>query len=54
MKKLHSELKLAQMQRHERQAKVEPLQEQAAQLITQLEEENKSMARVDTESAALI
>jgi hypothetical protein len=36
LKKLQAELKATQRQKHERQAEVEPLQEQAAQMITQL------------------
>jgi hypothetical protein len=54
LKKLQAELKAMQMQKQERQVEVEPLQEQAAQMITQLEEEKKSMAQAHIESATLI
>jgi len=54
MKKLQSKLKIVQTNKKERQAELEPLQEQAAQMIVVLEEENKSMAQAQTEGATLI
>jgi hypothetical protein len=54
MKKLQSELKTAQTKKQARQAELEPLQEKATQMITQLEEEKKNMAQAQTEGATLI
>jgi hypothetical protein len=45
MKKLQTELKAVQMQKQERQVELEPLQEQATQMIAQLEEEKTSRAQ---------
>jgi hypothetical protein len=42
------------MQKQERQAEVEPLQEQATQMITQLEEEEKSLTHAHIEHATMI
>jgi hypothetical protein len=49
MKKLQTELKTTQTKKQERQDELEPLQEQATQMIVQLEEEKKSMAHAQTE-----
>jgi DNA repair exonuclease SbcCD ATPase subunit len=54
MKKLQTELKTVQTKKQERQAELEPLQEQATQMIAQLEEEKKSMAQAQTEGATLM
>jgi hypothetical protein len=45
LKKLQAELIAKQMQNQERHAKIEPLQDQAAQLIMKLEEEKKNMEK---------
>jgi hypothetical protein len=45
MKTLQTELKTMQTKKQERQVELEPLQEQATQMIVQLEEEKKSMAQ---------
>jgi hypothetical protein len=44
MKTLQTELKTMQTQKQERQVELEPLQEQATQMIVQLEEEKTSRA----------
>jgi hypothetical protein len=44
-KTLQTELKTVQTRKQERQAELEPLQEQVAQMILQLEEKKKSMAQ---------
>jgi hypothetical protein len=50
MKKLQAELKVVQMQKQERQAQMEPLQEKAAEIIVQLEEEKKNMVQAQKQS----
>jgi hypothetical protein len=45
MKTLQTELKTTQTNKQERQVELEPLQEQEAKMISQLEEEKMSMAR---------
>jgi hypothetical protein len=47
-------LKIKQTKKQERQAGLEPLQEQAARMIVQLEEEKKSMAYAHKEGATLM
>jgi hypothetical protein len=42
------------MQRQERQAQMEPLQDQATQMIMQLEEEKKNMVQAQGECATMI
>jgi hypothetical protein len=54
MKTLQTELKTTQMNKQERQAQLEPLQEQATQMIVQLEEEKTSMAHAHSESTTLL
>jgi hypothetical protein len=54
MKTLEIELKTTQKNKKERQAQLEPLQEQASRMIAQLEEEKTCMAYVQSEGAALI
>jgi hypothetical protein len=44
MKTLQIELKATQMHKQERQAELEPLQEQESQMMAQLEEEKTSRA----------
>jgi hypothetical protein len=44
MKTLQTELKTMQTKKQERQAELEPIQEQATQMFMQLEEEKTSMA----------
>jgi len=48
MKSLQAELKTSQIQKQERQAELEPLQEQTTNMIAQLEEEKKIMAHAQT------
>jgi uncharacterized membrane-anchored protein YhcB (DUF1043 family) len=54
MKTLQTELKTMQTNKQERQAQLEPLQEQATQMIVQLEEEKTSMAQAHSEGATLL
>jgi predicted nucleic acid-binding Zn-ribbon protein len=54
MKKLQAELTTAQMQKKERQAQMEPLQERVAEVIAQAEEAKTYMAQTQAECAGLI
>ena len=54
MKILQTKLKTTQTNKKEIQAQLEPLQEQATQMIMQLEEEKTSMAQAHSESATLL
>jgi hypothetical protein len=54
MKKLQAELIVAQTQKKDRQAQMEPLQELAAEVIAQDEEEKKNMAQTQEECVEMI
>jgi hypothetical protein len=54
MKTLQTELKTAQINKQARQAQLEPLQEQATQIIVELEEEKTRMVQAHSESATLL
>jgi hypothetical protein len=54
MKKLQAELIVAQTQKKDRQAQMEPLQELATEIIAQSEEEKKNMAQTQAECTEMI
>jgi hypothetical protein len=54
MKKLQAELIVAQTQKKDRQAQMEPLQELAAEVIAQAEEAKKNMAQTQAECTEMI
>jgi hypothetical protein len=54
MKKLQEELIVAQTQKKERQAQMEPLQEWAAEVITQAEDEKNNIAQTQAKWAEMI
>jgi folylpolyglutamate synthase/dihydropteroate synthase len=54
MKKLQAELIVAQTQKKDRQAQMEPLQELAVEVIVQEEEEKKNMVQTQAECAEMI
>jgi hypothetical protein len=54
MKTLQTNLKTMQTNKQERQTQLEPLQEQATQMISQLEEEKMSMAQAQSEGTTLL
>jgi hypothetical protein len=54
MKKLQAELKVAETQKHEIQVQMEPLQDQAMHMITQLEEEKSNMVQAQIECVVMI
>jgi hypothetical protein len=54
MKKLQAELVVAQTQKKDRQAQMEPLQELAVEVIAQEEEEKKNMAQTQAECTEMI
>jgi hypothetical protein len=45
MKTMQTKLKTMQINKQERQSQLEPLQKQEAQIIVQMEEENKRMVK---------
>jgi cell shape-determining protein MreC len=54
MKTPQTNLKTTQTMKQERQVELEPLEEQAAHMISQLEEEKKIMAHAQTDTATLM
>jgi hypothetical protein len=54
MKTLQTKLKTSQTNKQEREAQLEPLQEQVALMIVNLEEEKKSMAQAHSEGTTLL
>jgi hypothetical protein len=54
MKRLQAELKTTQAHKQERQAQMEPLQEKATEMITQLEAEKKNMAQTQVECTTMV